>query len=248
MNPTTKEHWIYRRFFLEPNITEGGNMTKNGVTYIHTTFLDNIDNLSESYIEQLYDLKRRDINKYEHIVLGGWLEKSEGTIISNWKVGAFKETELMCFGQDYGFSLDLTTLVQVAVDLDKRKCYVKAMFGRPKLSTNEIASLNRKHARNSLIICDNSEPRLTDEIKKTGVNIRKTIKKKGTILSGIALMQDFQIIVDPHSDQIKREFNNYVWHEKGEKPIDKWNHFCDAIRYAMMYLVQGKSSGVYHVL
>jgi phage terminase large subunit len=248
MNPATKEHWIYRRFFLNTGIEAGSNTSKNDVTYIHTTFLDNIENLSESYVDQIYDLKRRDINKYDHIIQGGWLEKSEGTIIRNWKVGEFIPSEKMCYGQDFGFSLDNSTLVKVSVDVKNRRCYVKEMFGRPNLSTAEIARLNLKHAGNDLIICDNSEPRLTEELKRAGCNIRKTIKKKGTILSGIALMQDFEIIVHPSSDNIKREFNNYIWHEHGLKPIDKWNHFVDAIRYALMYLVQGKSSGVYNIL
>jgi len=33
------------------------------------------------------------------------------------------------------------------------------------------------------------------------------------------------MVVERGSDKIIRELNNYVWHEKGEKPVDKWNHF-----------------------
>ena len=56
LNPTTKEHWIYQRFFMYPNFKSGTNGSKNDVTYIHTTFEDNKKNLSSSYLEQLYDL------------------------------------------------------------------------------------------------------------------------------------------------------------------------------------------------
>jgi phage terminase large subunit len=45
LNPTTKEHWIYKRFFEDKGIQEGINLTKDNVTYIHTTYLDNIENL-----------------------------------------------------------------------------------------------------------------------------------------------------------------------------------------------------------
>ena len=245
MNPTTKEHWIYQRFFMYPNVKGGTNGTKGDVTYIHTTFEDNKGNLSESYLTQLYDLKRRDITKFEHQILGGWLNKAEGTIITNWKVGTFVQTELMCYGQDWGFSTDKNTLVRVAVDKDTRTVYVKEIYGKTNMSTSDIAYQNKKHCGTDLIICDNSEPRLISELKNLGLNIKPTIKKKGSILSGIALMQDYQMVVDRESNGIIREINNYVWHEKNEKPVDKWNHYLDAIRYSMMFLLQGVNSGNY---
>ena len=245
LNPTTKEHWIYQRFFMYPNVKAGTNGSKGDVTYIHTTFDDNKDNLSKSYLEQLYDLKRRDIVKFEHQILGGWLNKAEGTIITNWKVGHFVQTELMCYGQDFGFSTDITSLVKVSVDKDTRSVYVKQIYGKTNLSTSDIAYRNKKECGTDLIICDSAEPRLISELKNMGLNIRPTIKKKGSILSGIALMQDYQIIVDRESNGIIREINNYVWHERNQRPVDKFNHYIDAIRYSLMYLLQGVNSGKY---
>jgi len=245
LTPTTKEHWIYQRFFMYPNVKAGTNGSKGDVTYIHTTFEDNKDNLSKSYLEQLYDLKRRDIVKFEHQILGGWLNKAEGTIITNWKVGHFVQTELMCYGQDFGFSTDITSLVKVSVDKDTRSVYVKQIYGKTNLSTSDIAYRNKKECGTDLIICDSAEPRLISELKNMGLNIRPTIKKKGSILSGIALMQDYQIIVDRESNGIIREINNYVWHERNQRPVDKFNHYIDAIRYSLMYLLQGVNSGKY---
>ena len=245
LNPATKEHWIYQRFFQFKGIEGGFNGNKDGATYIHTTYQDNKDNLSDSFLKQLYEMKLRNPQKYEHTVMGGWLAKAEGTIIRNWKVGEFVQTELMCYGQDYGFSNDKNTLVQVSVDKPARKMYVREIYGKTNMSTSEIAFANKKECGAQLIICDNSEPRLTNELKMTGLNIKPTIKKKGSILSGIALMQDYEMIVSRDSKDIIRELNNYVWHEKGLKPIDKWNHNIDATRYALQYLVQGMASGRY---
>ena len=245
LNPATKEHWIYQRFFQFKGIEGGFNGNKDGATYIHTTYQDNRDNLSDSFLKQLYEMKLRNPQKYEHTVMGGWLAKAEGTIIRNWKVGDFVQTELMCYGQDYGFSNDKNTLVQVSVDKPARKMYVREIYGKTNMSTSEIAFANKKECGAQLIICDNSEPRLTNELKMTGLNIKPTIKKKGSILSGIALMQDYEMIVSRDSKDIIRELNNYVWHEKGLKPIDKWNHYIDATRYALQYLVQGMASGRY---
>jgi len=245
LNPTTKEHWIYQRFFMYPNVKAGTNSSKGDVTYIHTTFEDNKANLSKSYLEQLYDLKRRDLVKFEHQILGGWLNKAEGTIITNWKVGHFIQTELMCYGQDFGFSTDITSLVKVSVDKDTRSVYVKEIYGKTNLSTSDIAYRNKTECGTDLIVCDSAEPRLISELKAMGLNIKPTIKKKGSILSGIALMQDYQIIVDRESHGIIREINNYVWHERNQRPIDKFNHYIDAIRYSLMYLLQGVNSGKY---
>ena len=247
LNPTTKEHWVYQRFFLMRNVPAGSNLEKDDVTYIHTTYEDNKLNLSKSFLDQVYDMKRRDITRFEHEILGGWLEKLEGTIIRNWKVGDFVHTEQMCFGQDFGFSEDLTTLVQVAVDKERRTVYVKERYGKTQMSTSDIIYHNKKHAGLGLIICDSAEPRLLQELKNGGCNIKPTIKKAGSILSGIALMQDYKIVVDRDSHGIIREINNYVWKENKEVPIDRFNHYLDSIRYAMMFLLQGLNSGKYTI-
>jgi len=245
MNPSTKEHWIYKRWFQNENVLEGSNLTKGSTTYIHTTYKDNKDNLDNSFLQNIYDMKRKRPDKYEHQILGGWLNKAEGTIIRKWRVGDFIPTELTCYGQDFGFSEDLTTLVKISVDKTARKIWVKEIYGSKGLSTSQIYSKSKLECGLDLIICDNSEPRLINELKVLGLNIKPTIKKKGSILSGIALMQDYEIIVDRNSHGIIREINNYAWKDKGEVPVDKFNHYIDAIRYGMMYLVQGINSGVY---
>ena len=247
LNPATKEHWIYQRFFRDGQVLSGSNTKKNNVTYIHTTYKDNITNLEKSFINTVLDIKRKSPDKYEHQILGGWKEKAEGTIISNWRIGDFIQTENTCYGQDFGFSEDLTTLVKVSIDKQARKMWVKEIYGKTAMKTTDIALLNKRECGMDLIICDNSEPRLIRELKDRGLNIRPTIKRKGSILSGIALLQDYEIIVDKDSLGIIKEINNYVWHQKGERPIESFNHYIDAIRYSLMYLAQGMSSGVYAI-
>ena len=38
LNPVTKEHWIYNRFFQDKGIQDGVNTTKGNTTYIHTQY------------------------------------------------------------------------------------------------------------------------------------------------------------------------------------------------------------------
>lgn len=247
LNPTTKEHWIYQRWFQNLGVPEGWNGNEKNTTYIHTTYMDNKENLSESFLEQVMDMKRRRPDQYQHAILGGWLSKAEGTIYKNWRVGDYQQKELTVFCQDVGFSVDPTVLCQISVDNEEKKMYVRECYSQKNMTTSMIAQKNRQYAGLDLIVMDSAEPRLITELKSMDLNIRGAIKKQGSILSGIALMQDYEIIVDKSAHNIIRELNNYTWQERNTKPIDKYNHFLDAMRYGLQYLVQGKSLGRYAI-
>ncbi len=244
LNPATKEHWLYQRFFAAKGVNPGTNNWKDNVTYIHTTFKDNIDNLSESFLLQLEDIRRRRPDRYNHQILGGWLDKAEGVVFNNWKIGPFNNDADYIFGQDFGFSVDPTTLIKVAINRDRKLMWIKTMYAKPGLSTKEIGELNRRYAEDNLIICDNAEPRLISELQEY-CNLKPTIKRSGSILTGIALVQDYDLIIDADSVELIKELNNYVWHERNEKPVDKWNHQLDALRYSAQYFLANANKGVY---
>ena len=244
LNPATKEHWLYQRFFAAKGVNPGTNNWKDNVTYIHTTFKDNIDNLSESFLLQLEDIRRRRPDRFNHQILGGWLDKAEGVVFNNWKIGPFNNDEDYIFGQDFGFSVDPTTLIKVAINRDRKLMWIKTMYAKPGLSTKEIGELNRRYAEDNLIICDNAEPRLISELQEY-CNLKPTIKRSGSILTGIALVQDYDLIIDADSVELIKELNNYVWHERNEKPVDKWNHQLDALRYSAQYFLANVNKGVY---
>ena len=245
MNPATKEHWIYQRFFQNMGVPESYNGHEKNVTYIHTDYRDNAENLSPSFLQQIREMKVKRPDKYQHAILGGWLSKAEGVVYKNWRVGDYEHKELSCWGLDPGFAQDITALIQISVDNENKKMWIKEGFGSKNLTTSQIASKCRQLCGIDLIICDSSEPRLITELKNQDINIRGAIKKKGSILSGIALVQDYEMIVDRHSHGIIRELNNYIWQERNAKPIDNYNHFMDALRYALQFLIQGKSLGRY---
>lgn len=233
LNPATKEHWIYKRFFEEAGVVPGFNGVKGDTTYIHTTYLDNLDNISDSIIKKFEQLKETHPKKYEHRVLGGWLEKAEGVIFEDWKYGEFDNSLPSIFGLDYGFYPDPTALVQVAIDNKRKQIYVKQLVYKQELTTDQLSKQIPKGQ--SLIICDNSEPRLTRELIGKGHNMRAVTKFNDSIKAGIDFMSQYEIIVDSGSTDIGKELNNYVWNDrKSSTPIDAWNHSIDAIRYACM--------------
>ena len=72
------------------------------------------------------------------------------------------------------------------------------------------------------------------DLKNKRINIRPV--KKGTIESGITIMLDYEIIVDKQSTNIAKEFNNYIYLDKGSKLyVDDFNHAFDAARYNIVY-------------
>ena len=246
LNPTTKENFIYQRWFEARGVEAGSNITKDDTTYIHTTYLDNIDNLSKSYVDQIERMKERRPSRYKHTILGAWLDKAEGVIFTNWKIGKFKQVGKNVFGQDYGFSNDPTTLVQTNIDKENKIIYVKLCVYQTKLTTSEIATLNSKFANRDLIVGDSAEPRLISELTRNN-NIVAAIKGQGSITYGISLLQDYDLIIDEESTDLIKELNNYCWLEKkSQTPVDKFNHAIDALRYAVSYQLQNPNQGEYH--
>ena len=246
MNPTTKEHFIYKRFFENKGIQEGSNDTIKDTTYIHTTYLDNYENLSDSFISRIEDMKVRRPQKYKHQILGGWLDKAEGVIFTNWSVGEYKQIGTTVFGQDYGFSNDPSTLVECNIDASNKVIYVNECFYLPSLTTSQISNLNKQHANNALIVADSAEPRLISELQHTGLNIVPAIKGQGSITFGISMLQDYDLIVTPTSINLIKELNNYCWLEKkSNTPIDAHNHILDALRYAVSYQLENPNKGQY---
>lgn len=239
LNPSTKEHWIYKRFFENVGVQEGFCGSKGDVTYIHTSYLDNLENLEQSFLDDIQRVKETNIKKYNHVILGGWLDKAEGVVFTNWEFGVFNPDNLQTsFGQDYGFSIDPTTLVEVAIDKAKKIIYVKEHLYKSKLTTSEIAHINKTIAGNKLIVADSAEPRLIDELVKFGCRVVPTSKGAGSINVGVAIMQDYKLIID--GENIGKEMNNYVYTDKGSKLFcDNWNHAIDAIRYNVSYNLSG---------
>jgi phage terminase large subunit len=246
MNPATKEHFIYRRFFEDRGVQPGSNVSDNNVTYIHTSYLDNMENINGSILTQIESLKKTNINRYNHIIMGSWLDKAEGVVFNNWEVGDYVETDKVIYGSDFGFSIDPSTCISVA--FDGKTIYVKEIFHRQRMVTDDFVNEYRNIPNNPLIIADSAEGRLIEEINKKGINIRKTMKKPGSVKEGILFMQDYNIVVDRGSINIIKELNNYSWSDKSSgQPIDKWNHCIDAIRYVVQFSRQSSDNVPFYV-
>ena len=247
LNPVTKEHWIYNRFFQNKGVEAGFNGVKDNICYIHSTYLDNIENLSKSFLERVEAIKHRNFKKYKHKILGGWLDKAEGVVFENWSIGEFNPDNLQTScGMDFGFSVDPDSLVEVAIDKRKKKMYLKEHIYQNGLKSHELAKIVLDKVDNKLIIADSAEPRLIEDLRHLGVNIKPV--KKGTIESGITRMLDYELIITPESTNVAKEMNNYIYADKGSKLfVDNYNHAIDAIRYNVIYHLDNPNYGKYFV-
>lgn len=247
MNPATKEHFIYKRFFEQRGVDAGVTKIVDDTTYIHTTYLNNKDNLSQSFLSQIERMKVSNKSKYNHIILGSWLEKAEGVVFTNWNFGEFNPDQLQTSaGMDFGFSVDPDTLTEVAIDKSKKIIYLKEHIYSNGLQTHVLAQMIIDRVGGMLIIADSAEPRLIADLKSKGINIQAV--KKGTIESGITMMLDYHIIVDRNSHNIAKELNNYAYMDKGSKLyIDNFNHAIDGVRYNVIYNLDNPQRGNYFV-
>ena len=207
-----------------------------------TTYKDN-PFLTQSQIE---DIESRKSNQYWWTIYGsGERANRQGAIFTNWTMGDFDNSLPYVYGQDYGFSVDPTTLVKVAVDEKKKIIYADEKFySTVGMGTNEIFEANKQATKpNELIIADSAEPRLIDDLRRKGTNIIPCEKGAGSVSAGITKMQDYQIVITPTSHNLRKELSNYIWNDKKAGiPVDAFNHCIDPLRYSTMYLTKHKTS------
>ena len=256
LNPTTREHWIYRHFILDNGWNEGQCGSHDDVTYIHTSYLDNIENLAPKKVRAWEKAKIKRPDYYKHVIEGGWRARAKGAVFTNvskmdptwvWdergiydpndknQATRFKWFGTPGFGQDYGWHPDVSTLAKVAIDRKKGIIYIHECFYENNLTTAQIIRRNIEHAGDNLIVADSQEKRLIDEISSY-CNIIPCTKGPGSVVEGIQKMLDYEIVITPTSLNAIREFNNYSWDEKKidkpkETPDGKWDHIIDAVRY-----------------
>lgn len=181
-------------------------------------------------------------SKYAYKIIGRWADVAEGVIFTDWEEGDFDMSLPYCFGQDYGFSIDPTTLVKIAVDKKRKRVYVDERFYNDKqLGTNAIYQLNKTYIDrpDDLIVGDSAEDRLISDLAELGLNIIECEKGPGSVTAGISALQDYTIVVTPDSSNIKRELKEYQWNDKKAGiPMDANNHTIDPIRYGFRKLTE----------
>lgn len=267
MNPPDVNHFIYKRYIKDTHkIVEIDGVdvqisTHLNVLHIHTTYLDNSENLNDVFIQEKDEIKRKSIvestrtdgtfdkhkfngSKYAHVIIGRWAEIAEGVIFTSYEI----VPEIPAWvpkrgvGMDFGFTHDPTAIIDCG--FYENDLYLDELCYKTHMSTGDIIKELRKQANR--IISESADPRLISEIRNAGVNIKPVDKYPGSVKAGIDRMLEFNIKITKRSHNILEEFRNYTWDKDKDdnfinEPIDEWNHAIDAARYWVLEEILGKN-------
>ncbi len=249
MNPCDSNHFIYKKYIekthklVEIDGVQVQISTHPNVLHIHTTYFDNLDNLSTEFLKEVEDMKVSNPEKYAHVVIGRWADVAEGAVFKKFGiVESFPSwAKKVANGLDFGFTHDPSAIIRCGiVDNDlylDEVCYKTGM-----LSSDLIKEL-RKH--DLFVYAESADPRLIQEIANGGIVIYPVQKGAGSIVAGIDKIKDFDnIFITKRSYNLIREARNYVWAKDKNgnyinEPEDHDNHGWDAVRY----YVNGKILG-----
>lgn len=250
MNPTDKYHFVYRNYIEDTHRIEYFDgvpvqiSTHPSVLHIHTTYLDNIDNLSEEFIRNAEYAKQFHPEEYAHTFMGHWTDEVEGVVFDNWDiVDEFPENcKHQGIGLDFGYQNDPSAAVRCGIVGDK--LYLDELFYARKMLSSDI--INRLHSFNLglEVYADSADPRLIQEISNSGILIYPVAKPAGSIVAGIDKMKTMRLCVTSRSKNLIEELRNYTWQKdlNGNyinKPIDAYNHAIDASRYYVLAKLLG---------
>ena len=249
MNPCDSNHFIYKKYIekthklVEIDGVQVQISTHPNVLHIHTTYFDNLENLSPEFLKEVEDIKVSNPEKYGHVVIGRWADVAEGAVFKKW--GIVKEFPQECkkvgIGQDFGFTNDPSAAVRCGI-IDNR-LYVDELFYETDMLSSAIA--NRLKPFSMKVFADSQDPRLIQEIKNRGVNIYPVDKFPGSIKAGIDKIKDMEFFVTERSYNIITELRKYVWDKDKDgnyinEPVDEYNHLMDAIRYYVLGCLLGR--------
>lgn len=250
MNPTDNNHWVYKRFIENTHkevMYDGVPVqisTHPNVLHIHTTYLDNAENLSPEFIKEVEDMKKNNPEKYAHTVMGRWADVAEGAVFKN--IGVVKEFPKWCkkvaLGLDFGYTHDPSAAMMCGM-IDDNLYIDEICYRTGMLSSDLIKELRR--FGDLKVFSDSADPRLIQEIHNGGIKIYPVEKGAGSIIAGIDKMKSLNIFVTERSFNLRKEFRNYVWDKDKDgnyvnQPIDAWNHGIDAVRYYILATLLGK--------
>jgi len=191
-NPTSSvKSWIHKEWFKE-GIPK---MERNDTIYMHSTYLDNVENLNASVVKRYEDLKETNPIYYKNTILAEWTLDMANKIYDGWGIyDYFDNYGDVWYGLDFGYGgHDKTSMVQI--NYFEGVYYVRQMFSKSKLKIRDILNQMRKAKIpfNAIIYADSAMPMLIQEIRDGGYNGIRTCTK-GNVEAGIKKIQDKHII------------------------------------------------------
>ena len=192
------------------------------------------------------------------VYLDGKTGMLEGVCISDWKEierlpqdkDGNLECRLLCYGLDFGYSNDPTSLVAM-YKWDNAFIFDELIY-KKKMLNSDISDMFKSLEVKDYVYADSAEPKSIDELKMAGHRVLPCSKGKDSIVYGIELINQNEIYVTSQSRNLIKELHSYIWKtdKDGEtlnQPIDAFNHAIDAARYAIMEQLKDPHKGEYYI-
>lgn len=233
-NPTSKNHWIFKRFYMPDGTPNPAFKETTG--FIHTTYKDNENNLDPSKVKEWESALYTDPEYYSHHILGNWKGIQDGAVFTNWSWDNWNpdpESEIL-YGLDFGFANDETALVRV--HKRGKKIWVEELLYDRGLTNEDIADRMKAMGVPTLatIYADSADPKAIETLRRLGYrNVIPAVKGPDSIRAGIDRILTFEVCANPQSKNLIEEYYNYAYRTGTGKPIDAYNHLMDSFRYAM---------------
>jgi len=221
-NPADEYSWVY-----DVSDAQGNKL-------IHSTYKNNLSNLTKSQIDEIESLQNADENLWKVYGLGLRGTSSE-TIYTHWKqIESFPQCSDICFGLDFGFNHP-TALVKVGF-LDGA-CYVDEQLYESKLTNDDLAYLIKTMGitRSTEIFAETARPEAIEEIRRAGLNIKPADK---SVIDGINMVKSMPLYITSRSTNILKEIKSYKWKiDKDSRVLDEPVKFNDDAMDAMRYAI-----------
>lgn len=190
--------------------------------------------------EMEYD-RGRDQDKYLHVWEGQYLMSSEARVFKNWRVEEFDVNPewIIRQGADWGFSVDPSVLVQLAIVGKTIYVPYEAYKIGCEIDLLPDLFLTVPGAERWPITADSARPETISYMQKHGFpKMFAALKGARSLEEGIEFLRSFDIVVHPRCTHTIDELTLYSYKRDPltDKVIpvleDKDNHVIDAMRYA----------------
>lgn len=243
-NPTAN-FWAHKEVALSSDV-DFITLTYKDNEALPQTIVDEIESAKEKAKESTYWA-----NWWKVYGLGQ-IGSLDGVCITDWNEikQLPSEARLLCYGMDFGYSNDPTTLIGLYKYNDS---YIfNEVFYQKKLLNADISNLLTSNNVQEIIYADSAEPKSIAELRTYKHNVLPCTKGKDSIVYGINLINQNKILVTSQSKNLIKELQSYTWMKDKEgntinKPIDAFNHCIDAARYAITSQLQTPNKGKYFI-
>lgn len=230
-------------------------INQDDVDFITLTYLDN-EALSDTIVKEIESAKEKAktssywANWWQVYGLG-LTGSLEGVCIPDWQeIQLPTEARLLCYGMDWGYSNDPTSLVAMYKYNDA--FIFDELIYQKGLLNSDISDLLKTNGVNDIVYADSAEPKSIAELNSYGHNVLPVSKGRDSIVYGLNLINQNKVYVTSRSKNLINELRNYTWiidkqGNKMNKPIDAYNHAIDAMRYAMTSQLENPHKGNYYI-